>query len=142
MDINNYFEHYSAEEMLAALPRNYTKEMALYNNDIVDDQLEDYNFERLDQFIENVNLGIPDTVRITKFGIDGPPVTVVLQYDGNIIKYTADTTRVEAVPNYFTFYGYKIYTDILQRYGMVFRTYNLIEFDNKVFQFVSKIIQR
>lgn len=42
MDINGYFERYSAEEMLAALPRNYTRAMALYNNDIVDDQLEDY----------------------------------------------------------------------------------------------------
>ncbi len=31
MDINNYFEHYSAEKILAALPRNYTREIALYN---------------------------------------------------------------------------------------------------------------
>lgn len=142
MDINNYFEHYSAEEMLAALPRNYTREMALYNNDIVDEQIKDYNFERLDQFIRNVNLGIPDTVRITEFGIDGPPVTIVLQFDGNIIKYTADTTRVDAIPNYFTFYGYKINTDILQRYGMVYQTYNLIKCDNSVSQIASKIIKR
>lgn len=142
MDFNNYFERYSAEEMLSALPRNYTRAMALYNNDIVDDQLEDYNFERLDDFIKNVNLGIPDTVRITQFGIDGPPETVILQYDGNIIKYTADTTRVEAIQNYYTFYGHKIYTDILQRYGMVYRTYNLIRCNNNIFQFASKIIQR
>lgn len=142
MDINNYFEHYSAEEMLAALPRNYTIEMALYNNDIIDAQIKNYNFERLDQFIENVNLGIPDTVRITKFGIDGSPITVVLQYDGNIIKYTSDVSRFDTTQNYITFYGYKIYTDILHRYGMVFRTYNLIECDNSVFQFVSKIIQK
>jgi hypothetical protein len=40
--------------------------------------------------MENYNKGIPDKIRITKFDVDGPAITSILYFDGNIVIYVVD----------------------------------------------------
>lgn len=130
MNNNKYFRRYSPEEELASLPRIYTKEIALKNYDIITEPSRSYNIERLLVFIDNVKKQIPNKVNITKFGIDGPPSTAILQYDGNIIRYTVDATRVmPRLEGYTTFYGHEIYSKILRRDGISSNQYFLVGTD-------------
>jgi hypothetical protein len=80
MVVNQYIS--AAERYLLSLPRDYTPEMAIYNNDILYDRYaRTFNLERLLDFINNVNNGIPDCVTLTTYGMDGPAVTKVLQWN-------------------------------------------------------------
>lgn len=87
--------NYDAKEELAALPRDYTVEMALKNNDILfTPKRESYNTNRLRLFSNNIKDGIPDKIRITEFGFAGPPCIAILEYNGELVKYTLDCTRL------------------------------------------------
>jgi hypothetical protein len=71
----------------------YTYETAIKNGDVVDFHRDQYNTEKLEKFMENVQNGIKDKVRITGYTIEGGAIITDLEFDGKIIKYTYDNTR-------------------------------------------------
>lgn len=61
--------HQEHANELNALPRPYPIEMAIKNNVIVVNQSDPYNNERFFEFLSNAEKGIPDKIRIAKYGI-------------------------------------------------------------------------
>lgn len=128
--MDSELNQYSPEEELASLPRDYTLEKAISYNDVVSDVRRTYNTDRFFKFLDNVNNGIPDKIRITEFGIDGPPSIRILQYDGNIIRSLTDATRY-ITNQYYDYYGYQIVSQTRNWYGEELEDYFLITVDNK-----------
>jgi hypothetical protein len=122
---------------LKSLPTKYTKEMALNNNDIVIDFLSSYNANLLFSFISQVEEGLPDKIRITKFDIEGPPTISVLQYDGIIIKYIIDPTRYEITNDFITIYGIKLIVRPEIRNHESIIVFYLFTMDNKVIEILK-----
>ncbi|MDF2537233.1 MAG: hypothetical protein K0S76_254 [Herbinix sp.] len=133
---------YSPEEELASLPGDYTRKMAINNNDVLYDYNRNYNTDKFFRFLNNVNNGIPDKIRITSFGIDGPAAIRILQYDGYIIRSITDVTRY--IPNqYYDDYGYQIISQIRKSLsGAVLEDYFLITIDNKPVTIFSVYLQQ
>lgn len=129
--MTNYQYEHAIE--LASIPKDYSLEMALQHNDIVENVFLSYNTERLLEFIENVRNGIPDKVRISSFGVDNPlsPAISILQYDGEMIIYTVDTTRSGIFNNYVTYYGPKIELRKRARNDIEILDYYLVTYDNR-----------
>jgi hypothetical protein len=71
----------------------YTSETAIKNGDIVDIHGKQYNAEKLEKFIENVQNGTKDKVRITQYTNEGDAIITDLVFDGKNINYTYDNTR-------------------------------------------------
>lgn len=71
----------------------YSSEEAIKNGDIVNVHGELSNLEKFNQFIENVNKGVKDKVRITSYTIEGDPIFYNLDYSGEEIKYTYDASQ-------------------------------------------------
>ncbi len=119
-------------KMLLSVPYNYTVEMAYINNDILNTPTaKSINTGRLNQFIQNVNNGIPDCVFITIFGIDGPAATSILKYDGSNIIYITDSTRFSQI--YGDIHSYKIkklYTETTNFNNLIVTGYHVITSDN------------
>lgn len=126
MDSFNYDGQYSPEEELSSLPRDYTREIAHINKDIIFDQFISYNVSRFDEFLNNVNNKRSDKVRITLFGIDGPATTSILQYNGDVIRLTIDETRFGYTDEYYNYYGNQIISQAHERYGDTYETYYLV----------------
>jgi hypothetical protein len=88
--------HQEHANELNALSRPYPIEMAIKNNDIVVNQSDPYNNERFFEFLSNTEKGIPDKIRITKYGIDNPEISIrtILEYNGIYYIFTVagDTT--------------------------------------------------
>lgn len=81
-------------KILLSVPYYYTLEMAYENNDILNTPTaKSFNTGRLNLFLQNVMNCVSDCVFITKWGIDGPPTTSILKFDGNNILYYTDTSR-------------------------------------------------
>lgn len=95
---------YSATEELKSLPRYYPYELAKKNNDIIVSSAETYNIDRLYTFLKHTKDGTPDRVRINIYGIDGPVTLAILEYDGDLITYTVDTSRYNN-DSYITYKG-------------------------------------
>ena len=47
------------------------------------------------KFVENVNQGTKDKIRVVRYTTEGDPILHDLEYDGEIITSTTDTTRDE-----------------------------------------------
>ena len=118
--MNSNFIQYSPEEELASLPREYTIEHALSNNDIVYDLNTTYNTDGFYNFLVNVNHGIPDKVRITYCESEGPKTVSILHYDGNKIRFVTDASRLGA-DEYYDAFGYQI---VSQTKKVVLKWYN------------------
>lgn len=138
MEVNQYIS--AAEQYLLSLPRDYTPEMEKNNNDILyDSYARTYNLERLLDFINNVNNGVPDYVTVTTYGMDGPAVTKVLQYNGNTIIYTYDGTRYPYENKIITYIGDKIDINTQNMYGVIVTFYDLIDFNNKPHNIIKNV---
>lgn len=116
---------------LEALPRDYTRIIATRNWDVLTDMILDFNIGRLLIFMNNYGRGIPDKIRITKFGVDGQATTARLYYDGNLLTYVVDDTRYTN-GEFYTYYGHEMtvkkrYLD----YNEIAIDYNLISTDGK-----------
>jgi len=72
---------------------SYTSKTAIKNGDVVVANGNQYNVEKLDEFMENVKNNIKDKVRITRYTIEGDAIITDLDYDGENINYTDDNTR-------------------------------------------------
>ncbi|WP_312372003.1 hypothetical protein [Lachnoclostridium sp.] len=138
MDITQYINF--AEQYLSSLPRDYTPEMALEYNDILyDSYARTYNLDRLLEFISNVNSGIPDFVTLTTFGMDGPAVTSILQFNGNQIIYTLDMTRSPLEDKIITIVGNSIDVYTQNMYGTLVTFYDLIDFNNNSINIIKNV---
>ncbi|MBY0147898.1 DUF4362 domain-containing protein [Neobacillus niacini] len=65
------------------------------DEDIVDMHGEITNLEKFMKFVENVNQGTEDKIRVVRYTTEGDPLLHDLKYDGKIITSTTDTTRDE-----------------------------------------------
>ena len=128
--MNSYFIEYSPERELASLPREYTIEHALSNNDIVYDLNMTYNTDGFYNFLVNVNHGIPDKVRITYCESEVPAAVSILHYDGNIIRLVTDASRLGG-HEYYDAFGYQIVSQTKNAQGRVMEEYILVTDDNK-----------
>ena len=72
----------------------YSYEEAVKRGDIVF-QAEVENFERFEQFLNNIANKTEDTIRITGYTHEGDPIFEDLHFDGNEIHYTHDNSHDE-----------------------------------------------
>jgi hypothetical protein len=138
--MTNYQNEHAIE--LASIPKDYSIEMALQHNDIVENVFLSYNTQRLLEFIENMRNGVPDKVRISSFGIDNPlsPTISILQYNGEMIIYTIDTNRGGLFINYVTYYEPKIELRKRTHKDIEILDFYLITYDNRdIFIFHERI---
>ncbi|WP_442594846.1 DUF4362 domain-containing protein [Neobacillus sp. D3-1R] len=75
------------------LKKPYDSEEAKKNGDVVNSHGKISHLDKFENFIENVENGIKDKIRITMFTIEGAPIFYNLIYDGNKIQYTYDNTQ-------------------------------------------------
>lgn len=72
----------------------YPQEEAFENGDVVVGlEGETKNFDRFEVFLESVDRGRSDEIRITTYTIEGDPIFYNLQYNGEQIVYTYDNTE-------------------------------------------------
>jgi hypothetical protein len=127
----NYYLDISMQlrKELEELPRDYTRQMATQNWDVLIDLILNFNIGRFLIFMDNYNKGIPDKIRITKFGVDGPATTSILYFDGNIVVYVIDGTRYPT-NEFHTYYGYYITVNNRNyHYNQIIIDYNLVPLD-------------
>ncbi|MDF2544644.1 MAG: hypothetical protein K0S47_4362 [Herbinix sp.] len=139
--MDSEFKQYSPEEELASLPRDYSLEMALRNNDVIYTTNTSYNYDRFVEFLDNVRGGKPDRLKIVSYGFEGQILISILQYDGIKIRITFDATRNLTSDNYDSFYGYQIVSQVYQRAGKKLETYYLISMDNKLIPVFTNILK-
>ena len=65
------------------------------DKDIVDTHDQITNLDKFMTFIKNVNDGKEDKIRVVRYTIEGDPMLHDLEYDGEIITSTTDSTRDE-----------------------------------------------
>jgi hypothetical protein len=121
---------YEQERELSAYPKEYTLDMALANDNIVEYGVVPYNSKRMQLFMYNYTNKIPDKVVIVDYGIDGYPTIRILQNFGDIIIYT-QRYFINETPNYYTFYGKHMIEKYRKNGNKLIRDYNLVTFDNK-----------
>ena len=129
--MSNYDEHsLRLQKELEALPRNYTELIARRNKDIVINTNMNYNLGRFLIFLENIQNGISDKIRITTYGVDRPPTTSILFYDGYLLTFVVDVTRFSTMLFYY-YYGYEIKTNKRWLDDDVIIDYNLLTLEQK-----------
>lgn len=65
------------------------------NEDIVDTHGDITNQDKFKAFIKNVNEGKKDKIRVVRYTTEGDPMLHDLEYDGETITSTTDSTRDE-----------------------------------------------
>lgn len=97
--------------------------------------------DRFYEFLDNLKNGIKDKIRITEYYVDGPPVIKILDYNGNVIKLTIDSTRYGMVNEPYVFYGHYIdeKDEIIGDY--LVKSFYLIN-DNKEKSIIEYIIRK
>ena len=78
---------------LDTLPRDYTATEAAENGDVTLGNGNTSNGERFDEFLKMVSLGVPDTVRLSQYTVEGKPVISDIEYNGRCFTITTDSTR-------------------------------------------------
>lgn len=73
--------------------KSYSSEEAIENGDVVNIHGKISNLDRFESFIENVENGAKDEIRITMYTIEGDPIFYNLNYNGNKIQYTYDNSQ-------------------------------------------------
>lgn len=63
------------------------------SEDVVDLHGEIKNTERFKEFLNNVDYGLKDNIRVVRYTTEGDPMLHDIEYDGEIIKSTTDTRR-------------------------------------------------
>lgn len=119
-------------QILLSVPYDYTVEMAYENNDILNTPTaKSINTGRLNLFMQNVNNGIPDCVFITTWGIDGPPVTSILKYDGNLTTYYFDNSRFSQIHgDIHSYVVEKIFIETTNYDNLIVTSYHALTTDN------------
>ena len=95
---NSRYTKYSpyGYEKLQKLPKEYKKTTAIRNNDVVlIEGGETENTENIEKFIENVDLGIPAFLRITRYLKNGDVIITEVEYTKGKYIYRYDSTRAQ-----------------------------------------------
>lgn len=94
MDYSISHQEHSKE--LNALPKPYPIQEAIKNNDIVVSPVDPHNTARFYEFLSNVEKGIPDKIRIIRYGFDNPLLAVktILEYNGTFFIFTVSSDIV------------------------------------------------
>ena len=72
----------------------YDADQAAANGDVVNLHGKMYNFDKWTLFLRNLDMGVPNQVRITQYTDEGDPIFYELVYDGaEAIAYTYDNSR-------------------------------------------------
>lgn len=72
----------------------YDADQAAANGDVVNVHGKMYNLDKWKLFMKNLDLGVPDQVRITQYTVEGDPIFYELVYDGTeVITYTYDNSK-------------------------------------------------
>ena len=79
--------------LLSSCSRSYDANEAIQRGDIVDLHGEITNAERLDEFIYNIQEHVKDSIRITRYTIEGDPIYYDFSYNGKNIKYKFDNSN-------------------------------------------------
>ncbi|GMK39910.1 hypothetical protein PCCS19_29650 [Paenibacillus sp. CCS19] len=80
-------------EPFPAVSDPYKVDQAAANGDVVNVHGKMYNLDKWKLFLANLDVGVPDQVRITQYTIEGDPIFYELVYDGaEVIKYTYDNS--------------------------------------------------
>ena len=83
-------------EKLQKLPKEYKKTTAIRNNDVVlIEGGETENTDNIEKFIENVDLGIPAFLRITRYLKNGDVIITEVEYTKGKYIYRYDSTRAQ-----------------------------------------------
>ncbi|NDO46051.1 immunoglobulin-like domain-containing protein [Clostridium sp. MD294] len=83
-------------EKLQRLPKEYTKKIAIKNDDVVlIEGGETENTENIKKFIENVDLGIPAFLRMTRYLKNGDILITEVEYTKGKYIYRYDSTRTQ-----------------------------------------------
>ncbi|MCQ6563281.1 DUF4362 domain-containing protein [Paenibacillus mendelii] len=77
----------------ACSSKPYNYDTAIANGDIVNLHGQLKNVERLQEFYQNISQNKKDDIRITQFTEEGDPIFYDLEFNGEEIKYTYDTTK-------------------------------------------------
>ncbi|PWV88436.1 uncharacterized protein DUF4362 [Paenibacillus cellulosilyticus] len=81
-------------EPFPAVSEPYHAEQAAANGDVVNVHGKLYNLDKWKLFLANLDVGVPDQVRITQYTDEGDPIFYELVYDGaEVIRYTYDNSR-------------------------------------------------
>src|SRR3954451_13585948 len=75
------------------LEQNNIPDYTLASEDVIDMHSEIENKERFREFLNNVEKGKKDSLRIVRYTVEGGPMLHDLEYDGEVIKSTTDTRR-------------------------------------------------
>lgn len=75
--------------------KSYRSEEAIKKGDVVQTGITVYNFERFEQFLNNYHGKKPDKIRVTSYTVEGDPIFIDLDYDGENIKYFHDSSNDE-----------------------------------------------
>lgn len=121
------YQHQHDKE-LSLLPTDYTFQMALNNGDVIALGAQPYYLIRIQQFLNNVENGIPDKIRITIFNVDGYPTISILQYDGYNIIFTRRYFVKDDI-NYITYYGSEILVKFREDSYDRIKDYILVTYD-------------
>jgi chitin deacetylase len=71
----------------------YSVADAIINGDVVSSSSGFENLDKFARFLENVKNNITDTIRITRYTVEGDPIFDNLVFDGKLIHYTSDNTQ-------------------------------------------------
>lgn len=63
------------------------------SEDVIDTHGEIQNIERFKEFLNNVERGKKDSLRVVRYTVEGDPMLHDLEYDGEVFKSTTDTRR-------------------------------------------------
>jgi hypothetical protein len=66
-----------------------------FDKNIVDSHGDITDLEKLMKFVENVNQGKEDKIRVVRYTTEGDPILQDLKYDGKIITSITDSTKDE-----------------------------------------------
>lgn len=81
----------NTKEQSAPTSEPYSLKEAIVKGDIVFTGNVD-NFDTFEQFISNLAIKKADNIRITSYTDEGDPIFKDLEFDGNVISYTYDTS--------------------------------------------------
>lgn len=123
----------------------YTPKEAVLNGDVVVNNHIIYNKGRLFDFLDNLERGEFDKINITTYGVDGPAKKSILEYDGNMITHTVDTSGYGNMEKSRTYYGICIVEILEIKYDHLISHLQFTAPDKRhevLSYFVRKIIHR
>jgi hypothetical protein len=73
--------------------KSYRSEEAIKSGDVVDLHGKISNLDTFERFIGNVESGVKDTIRITRYTVEGDPIFYHFDYNGETLQYTYDNSQ-------------------------------------------------